>query len=136
MRREITGFSNPLVKRVRSLREKKHRKREGLYLAEGLRILTEARECGFLPETLFHAGEENDLHPLARQLVEAVDTAGGEVIATNADILSKISGKDNPQTLVGVYPDRLTPLPGTARPFADAKRLMARGEPAAALTGS
>lgn len=29
--------------------------------------------------------------------------------------------------------DRLTPLPGTARPFADAKRLMARGEPAAAL---
>jgi len=110
VRREITGFSNPLVKRVRSLREKKHRKREGLYLAEGLRILTEARECGFLPETLFHAGEENDLHPLARQLVEAVDTAGGEVIATNADILSKISGKDNPQTLVGVYPDRLTPL--------------------------
>src|SRR3546814_9652332 len=55
--REITGFSNPLVKRVRSLREKKHRKREGLFLAEGLRILTEAREEGVLPEMLFHAGE-------------------------------------------------------------------------------
>ena len=54
--REITGFSNPLVKRVRSLREKKHRKAEGLFLAEGLRILTEAREEGVLPEMLFHAG--------------------------------------------------------------------------------
>src|SRR3546814_5331433 len=48
--REITGFSNPLVKRVRSLREKKFRKAEGLFLAEGLRILTEAREEGVLPE--------------------------------------------------------------------------------------
>mgnify|MGYP006155481921 CR=1 FL=1 len=38
MAREITGFSNPLVKRVRSLREKKYRKAEGLFLAEGLRL--------------------------------------------------------------------------------------------------
>lgn len=50
MAREITGFSNPLVKRVRSLREKKFRKAEGLFLAEGLRILTEAREEGVLPD--------------------------------------------------------------------------------------
>ena len=31
--REITAFSNPLVKRVRSLRDKKHRRDEGLFLA-------------------------------------------------------------------------------------------------------
>src|SRR3546814_21114524 len=77
--REITGFSNPLVKRVRSLREKKHRKREGLFLAEGLRILTEAREEGVLPEMLFHAGEA-DRHPLAAQLIDAMEAAGGDVI--------------------------------------------------------
>ena len=53
MRREITGFSNPLVKHVRSLREKKHRKRERKFLAEGLRIMTEAREAGFLPKCCF-----------------------------------------------------------------------------------
>jgi TrmH family RNA methyltransferase len=105
--REITGFSNPLVKRVRSLREKKHRKREGLFLAEGLRILTEAREEGVLPEMLFHAGSP---HPLALDLIAAMEAAGGDVIETTPDILSKISGKDNPQALVGVYRDRLTPL--------------------------
>ncbi|WP_439952966.1 hypothetical protein, partial [Escherichia coli] len=42
MPREITAFSNPLIKRVRNLRDKKHRREEGLFLAEGLRILTEA----------------------------------------------------------------------------------------------
>jgi rRNA methylases len=110
MPREITGFSNPLVKRVRGLREKKLRKREGLFLAEGLRILTEARDQGILPDMLFMATDARP-HPLADSLVEAVESSGGDVILTSADILGKISGKDNAQTLVGVYPDRLTPLP-------------------------
>lgn len=107
--RLITGYSNPLVKRVKSLREKKYRKAEGLFLAEGLRILTEAREAGALPEMLFYA-DGKELHSLAEELVTATQNAGGEVIATTSDILSKLSGKDNAQTLVGVYRDRLTPL--------------------------
>jgi len=112
--REITGFSNPLIKRVRGLREKKLRKREGLFLAEGLRILTEARESGILPEMLFLALGEPP-HPLAQALADDVAAAGGEVILTPPDILSKISGKDNAQAVVGVYRDRLTPLPALDR---------------------
>lgn len=114
MTREITGFSNPLIKRVRGLREKKLRKREGLFLAEGLRILTEARESGILPEMLFLALGEPP-HPLAQALADDVAAAGGEVILTPPDILSKISGKDNAQAVVGVYRDRLTPLPALDR---------------------
>ena len=118
MSREITGFSNPLVKRIRSLRDKKHRKREGLFLAEGLRILTEAREEGVLPEMLFHAGQAEE-HPLAAALIREMEATGGDVIVTSTDILSKISGKDNPQALVGVYRDRLTPLQRIDRHGAD-----------------
>jgi RNA methyltransferase, TrmH family len=109
MPREITGFSNPLVKRVRALREKKHRRREGLFLAEGLRILAEARDQGVLPEMLFMASAARP-HALAEALIADVEAAGGDVIVTSPDILSKISGKDNAQALVGVYKDRLTPL--------------------------
>lgn len=109
MPRQITGFSNPLVKRVRSLRDKKHRKREGLFLAEGLRILTEAREAGALPEMLFFS-PNGTMHPLAHGLIVEVERSGGDVIETTPDILSKLSGKENPQTLVGVYRDRLTPI--------------------------
>ena len=50
MPRQVTAFSNATVKRLRSLRDKKARREEGLFLAEGLRILTEARDSGRLPE--------------------------------------------------------------------------------------
>ena len=107
MPREITAFSNPLIKRVRNLRDKRHRREEGLFLAEGLRILTEAREVGRLPDYLFFA---DDSHPLVQTLIAATEAAGGEAIATNADILSKLSGKDNPGAVIGVYPEFATKL--------------------------
>ncbi|MDQ2878284.1 MAG: RNA methyltransferase [Pseudomonadota bacterium] len=102
MPREITAYSNPLIKRVRNLREKRHRREEGLFVAEGLRILTEAREAGRLPQYLFFA-RDSAAHPLVRALVADVETAGGEAIETVPDILSKLSGKDNPQAVVGVF---------------------------------
>lgn len=102
MPREITAYSNPLIKRIRALREKRHRREEGLFVAEGLRILTEARETGRLPLYLFYA-RENGGHPLVQILINDVEAAGGEAIETIPDILSKLSGKDNPQAVVGVY---------------------------------
>ena len=102
MPREITAFSNPLIKRVRNLRDKRHRREEGLFLAEGLRILTEAREAGRLPQYLFYT-KESAGHPLVRELIAAVEGKTGWAIETNADILSKLSGKDNPGAVVGVY---------------------------------
>lgn len=109
MRKEITGFSNPLVKQVKSLRDKKHRRREHKFLAEGLRIMTEAREAGYLPEMLFRA-KDRDVHALEIVLEEAVLADGGDVIETSSDILSKLSGKDNAQTVVGVYAEHGTAL--------------------------
>jgi TrmH family RNA methyltransferase len=100
----ITGFSNPTVKYLRSLREKKHRRREAVFLAEGLRLLTEALEAGFVPQTLVMA-ESRDDHPLLTALTEAVTRCGGDIILTSPDILSKISGKDNPQSVLGVFAD-------------------------------
>src|SRR3569623_983196 len=99
--RQITAFSNPLVKQVRGLRDKKNRRREGLFIAEGLRILTEAREARRLPEILFFGAGTR--HPLLDALIADTEAAGGDVVETSADILHKLSGKDNPQTLLGVY---------------------------------
>ncbi|ROT94872.1 RNA methyltransferase [Altererythrobacter sp. FM1] len=109
IRRSITGFSNPTVKALRALRDKKHRKREGRFLAEGLRLLTDARECGRLPETLVMA-TGRDPHPLLDALEADVLAAGGEVIETGAEILSKITGKDNPQAVAGVFAEFDTAL--------------------------
>jgi TrmH family RNA methyltransferase len=102
MPRQITSFSNETVKRLRSLRDKKVRRSEGLFLAEGLRIITEARDEGRLPEILAYSGA-GTLHPLAAEIVAATEAAGGDVIETTPDILTKMSGKDNPQMLLGAY---------------------------------
>lgn len=117
-RRLITGFSNPTVKSLRGLREKKHRKAAGKFLAEGLRLLTDARECGHLPETLVMASGR-DAHPLLDELEGEVMARGGEVIETSPDILSKITGKSNPQAVAGVFAEFDTSLDSIARERAD-----------------
>ena len=102
MPRQITSFSNETVKRIRSLREKKARREQRLFLAEGLRIIAEARDSGFLPE-LAAFSSAGGVHPLAADIITATEAAGGEVIETTPDILAKMSGKDNPQMLLGAY---------------------------------
>lgn len=108
MRKHITGFSNPTVKYLRSLRDKKHRKRAGQFLVEGLRLLEDARASGRVPRTLVMA--EGREHPLLARLEAEVLASGGEVIATTPDILSKITGKENAQAVAGVFDEWGTAL--------------------------
>jgi TrmH family RNA methyltransferase len=109
MPRQVTAFSNATVKRLRSLREKKARRSEGLFLAEGLRILAEARDSGRLPEIVAFSAE-GARHQLAAEIIDATEKAGGEAIETSPDILSKMSGKDNPQMLLGAFRQPTTTL--------------------------
>ncbi len=109
MRKAITGFSNPTVKHLRSLRDKKHRRRAGEFLVEGLRLLEDARAGGFVPRTLVMA-TGRDPHPLLSRLEAEVEAAGGEVIETTPDILTKITGKTNPQSVAGVFEEWDTSL--------------------------
>lgn len=102
MARQVTAFSNPTVKRLRSLRDKKARRSEGLFLAEGLRIIAEARDSGRLPEIIAFSAE-GARHQLAAEIIAATEAAGGDAVETTPDILSKMSGKDNPQMLLAAY---------------------------------
>jgi TrmH family RNA methyltransferase len=102
MPRQITSFSNETVKRLRGLRDKKTRREEGLFLAEGLRILAEARDSGRLPEIVAYSAA-GGVHPLAEEIIAESEAKGADVIETSPDILSKMSGKDNPQAILGAY---------------------------------
>ena len=109
MPRQITSFSNETIKRLRSLRDKKARREQGLFLAEGLRIIAEARDSGVLPK-LVAFSSAGGVHPLAAEIIAQTEAAGGEVIETTPDILAKMSGKDNPQMLLGAYRQPVTGL--------------------------
>ncbi len=106
----ITSHANATVRRLKSLRLKKHRRAEGLFLAEGLRILLEALDAGRTPEILLHAAGQ-EAHPLVDRLVAATRDAGGQVLATTPAVLAGVTGKDNPQMVVGAYAER---TPGLA----------------------
>ena len=114
MPREISSFSNDTVKFLRSLRDRKARRATGMFLAEGLRILAEARDCGRLPDIIAYSAAAG-VHPLAQDIIAAAEAAGADVIETSPDILSKMSGKDNPQAILGAYRQPSTSLSGIDR---------------------
>ena len=108
MSRAITSLSNPTVKAVRALHLRKEREASGLFLAEGLKIVTEAVELGFAPKTLMFSSEAD--HPLLKRAEAATRAAGGEVIEVTREILEKVSRRENPQTVVAVFEQRFRPL--------------------------
>lgn len=80
--------------------------------------MTEAADGGFLPKFLFFAKDGAD-HPLVKRLVDEIEAQGGEAIETGRDILAKLSGKDNPQTVMGVFRTFDTTLQRIDRKAAD-----------------
>lgn len=94
----ITSFSNPLVKRIKQLRQKKQRQTEGVFFAEGLRVVLSALEHDAPVETLIVAPELLKSEA-ARQAVEGHERKGGAVVQVAAAIFQSLSERDNPTGL-------------------------------------
>src|SRR5579862_6468727 len=92
--RAVTSLTNPTVKAVRSLHLRKERDETGLFVAEGLKAVTEGLETGHTPAILMH-GAEAAAHPLLKKAVAATLAANGEVIEVTEGILAKVSRRDN-----------------------------------------
>ena len=110
----ITSAGNAEVKRLRSLHERKYRRQTGWFLAEGTRTCTEAVELGWrLHRLAFLDGRGGDR--MVRPLLEALERDGGRALPMTESLLSRISGKDNPQMVLGAFeqrwqnPDRTSP---------------------------
>ncbi len=101
----ITSAGNAEVKRLRSLHERKYRRQTGLFLAEGTRICTEAVTLGWrLHRLAFLDGRGGDR--MVRPLLEALARDGGRALPMTESLLSRISGKDNPQIVLGAFEQR------------------------------
>lgn len=107
--RQINSLTNPTVKALRSLHERKYRRQSGLFLAEGMRIVMEAVHLGWAPKHLaFLDGRQDD--PLVAELIAAAEAADAECLAVSHDVLAKISRKDNPQAVVASFAEQWIPL--------------------------
>ena len=107
--RTITSLSNETVKAVRALHMRKERDATGLFIAEGLKAVIEGVETGHAPRILLHGPEIAD-HPLFQNAARATRADQGQVIEVTEEILAKVSRRDNPQAVVGVFPQVYRPL--------------------------
>jgi len=88
----IESLSNPLVKELRALRTHKGRVEQGRFMAEGGRTLAEAGAAGWRAELLLTApGAERDVVRAER------------VVEVTLEVLAKITGRDNPQSHLGIF---------------------------------
>lgn len=111
--RVITSLTNDRVKAIRALDMRKERRETGLFVAEGASILLTARDAGFVPTSLvYQAGTA--MTPTARALVSWALGAGADVLEVSEAVLAKLSSKENPQTMLGVFRQRWMELPTQA----------------------
>ncbi len=101
----ISSHANPLVKQIRSLRQKKGREETGLFLVEGIHHVGEAAEAGWDLETLVYAPDllTSDF---ARHLVDEQQSHGVRCVALTGSLFADIAEKDNPQGILAIVHQR------------------------------
>lgn len=107
--KEVTSLSNPIVKDIKALADKKHRDETRSFMAEGLKLVIDALELGFEIRTLVYAKNVKE-KPQVVQCATKTVARGGLVLEVSEKVLSSITRRDNPQMVVGIFIQRWTPL--------------------------
>jgi TrmH family RNA methyltransferase len=114
----IESVSNPLVKELRELRTPKGRKEQRRFIAEGGRTLEEAARAGWRASILL-VGPDG----------EGTKLTAERVIRVSNEVLSKVTGRENPQPLLGVFAEPAVGTQGVQEinPSAATRWLMLEG---------
>ena len=107
---EISSPANPRIKSIKGLMLKKNRDRENAFLAEGQKLVTDALEKGWTIRTLLHSRrllEDDGQRERIQSLSAKVRARGGDILITNDKLLTSITRRDNPQSVVAVIERKL-----------------------------
>jgi TrmH family RNA methyltransferase len=105
----ITSASNPKIKAIRKLRERKERQQSGLFYIEGLRIVAEAVDEKAAFDTIL-AAPELLTSEFGQQLLAEQKKLGAPVMEVSADVFKSLALKDGPQGLAAVVQQTWHPL--------------------------
>lgn len=105
----ITSPSNPKIKAINSLFLRKYRKETGLFVAEGLRSVLEGLDCGVVPEQLVYS-ENAEMHEGLQRAIDATSARGGLCLKVGEAVLEKLSRKENPQMVMGIFKQKFGTL--------------------------
>lgn len=99
---EITSTSNPRIKEIRKLNNRKERSESGLAYIEGLRIVIEAFEQNIEIDTLITCPSLLISEAGNKMVTDFASSAGDRIIEVNEPVFRQLSGKDGPQGLAAV----------------------------------
>jgi TrmH family RNA methyltransferase len=105
----ISSAANPVVKRMRLLGDRKHRRREGAFVVEGIQPVWQAVEAGADVEILVVAPDL--LGSPAAGMVAAQEAAGVRVARLTGELFARVSARDGPSGLAAIVRAR---VPGLA----------------------
>tara|TARA_R110000796_G_scaffold160476_1_gene277312 strand:- start:1221 stop:2033 length:813 start_codon:yes stop_codon:yes gene_type:complete len=101
----ISSASNPLIKSLKSLERKKGRAETGLFLAEGARLIGQGLANGWKADSLIVAASMADRPHLA-ELIRQAEASGARVVLAADKLMSRITHKDNAQSVVAAFHQR------------------------------
>lgn len=105
--KQITSHSNPIVKEIKGLvAQRKHRSQSGLFVAEGLKLATDALDAGWGVRYLAVGPDARD-NPVAQKAAAAAKARGALILEVSTAVMSAMTRKDNPQMVVGVYEQKI-----------------------------
>lgn len=96
----ITSTSNPRIKALAELKERKGREREGRFLIEGAREITRAIEAGIRLEAALISDSLNDEE--ARVYADLARVERLEVLELSESPMKRLSSRENPAGLMAV----------------------------------
>lgn len=98
----ITSPANQTIKDIRALEMRKRRKETGLFMAEGLRTIIEGMELGAQMQNVVYLTTLS-ARPDIRKVRDYCLSCGGRPLEVTQGVLEKLSHKDNPQSVIGVF---------------------------------
>jgi RNA methyltransferase, TrmH family len=105
----ITSAANPLVKRVRSLADRRHRRQQDAFVVEGAQPVGRAFEAGWEIEVLIVAPDL--LTGTAAAIAATMQARGIRVAQVSAELFGRMSDREGPSGIAAIVRGRLT-LPG------------------------
>jgi TrmH family RNA methyltransferase len=106
----ITSAANPLVKRVRSLADRKYRRQQGAFVVEGVQPVGRALEAGWEVEVLIVAPDLliGTAAAILAGLVASHEGRGIRVAQVSAELFGRMSDREGPSGLAAIVRGGLT----------------------------
>lgn len=95
----ISSLQNSHIKLASSLKQKKYRDREGLFIAEGVRIIEDIASVGGVIRTCFYDAET--VSPRMEELIDSLPSSV-RVLAVSSAVYRKITTTEEPQGILAV----------------------------------